>query len=152
MIQLPKDKKTFTADEVKRFVRQSYLAGVQDVMDGVTLKTSIEQWKDLVYDSVQQVTGISREELKQKTRKREIVDARSIVIYNLYPYAGTFTKIGKEFGKNHSTVQHSRNKYKDNYETDKMFREVAQKVQHTIIQQRNEKLQHDSVMESSQEN
>jgi chromosomal replication initiation ATPase DnaA len=137
MIQLP-NKKTFTVDEVRRFVRQSYLAGVQDVMDGVTLKTSIEQWKDVVFNSVQQVTGLGREDLQRKTRKREIVDARNIVIYNLYPYAGSLAEIGREFGKDHTTIINSRNRYKDYYETDKTFREKAQRVQHAIIQQRNE--------------
>jgi chromosomal replication initiator protein len=72
--------------------------------------------------------------LLQKTRKREIVQARQITMY----LAKIFTKnslktIGEHFGgRDHTTVIHSCQTVKDLMDTDNMFRESVMELQQKV--------------------
>jgi len=95
--------------------------------------------KEITIDAIQKMVceyfGVGFEKLSQKTRKREIVQARQISMY----LAKSFTKnslktIGDHFGgRDHTTVIHSCQTVKDLMDTDSMFREnvmeITQKVQ-----------------------
>lgn len=84
---------------------------------------------DTVIEYTCAVFGISTTKIKQKTRKREVVEARQAAMYLL----GTFTKmslkrIGLEFGgRDHSTVIHAKKVVGDLMDTDKQFREKCSK-------------------------
>jgi chromosomal replication initiator protein len=95
--------------------------------------------KEITIDAIQKMVceffDVSYDKLLQKTRKREIVQARQITMY----LAKAFTKnslktIGEHFGgRDHTTVIHSCQTVKDLMDTDSIFREnvmeLTQKVQ-----------------------
>ncbi len=95
--------------------------------------------KEITIDSIQKMVceyfDVPYEKLQQKTRKREIVQARQITMY----LAKAFTKnslktIGEHFGgRDHTTVIHSCQTVKDLMDTDSVFKEnvmeLTQKVQ-----------------------
>ncbi|MDI9366118.1 MAG: chromosomal replication initiator protein DnaA [Flavobacterium sp.] len=95
--------------------------------------------KEITIDAIQKMVceyfTVSYDKLLQKTRKREIVQARQITMY----LAKAFTKnslktIGEHFGgRDHTTVIHSCQTVKDLMDTDSIFREnvmeLTQKVQ-----------------------
>ncbi|MFP5039799.1 chromosomal replication initiator protein DnaA [Parasediminibacterium sp. JCM 36343] len=95
--------------------------------------------KEITIDAIQKMVceyfGVNYDKLLQKTRKREIVQARQITMY----LAKAFTKnslktIGEHFGgRDHTTVIHSCQTVKDLMDTDSVFREnvmeITQKVQ-----------------------
>ncbi|MGI8952482.1 MAG: chromosomal replication initiator protein DnaA [Chitinophagaceae bacterium] len=95
--------------------------------------------KEITIDAIQKMVceyyAVPYDKLLQKTRKREIVQARQITMY----LAKAFTKnslktIGEHFGgRDHTTVIHSCQTVKDLMDTDSLFREnvmeLTQKVQ-----------------------
>lgn len=95
--------------------------------------------KEVTIEAIQKMVceyfGVNYDKLLQKTRKREIVQARQISMY----LAKSFTKnslkiIGEHFGgRDHTTVIHSCQTVKDLMDTDSAFREnvmeITQKVQ-----------------------
>jgi chromosomal replication initiator protein len=95
--------------------------------------------KEITIDNIQKMVceyfDVPYERLQQKTRKREIVQARQITMY----LAKAFTKnslktIGEHFGgRDHTTVIHSCQTVKDLMDTDSVFKEnvmeLTQKVQ-----------------------
>jgi chromosomal replication initiator protein len=95
--------------------------------------------KEITIESIQRMVceyySVPFDKLLQKTRKREIVQARQITMY----LAKAFTKnslktIGEHFGgRDHTTVIHSCQTVKDLMDTDSLFREnvleLTQKVQ-----------------------
>lgn len=95
--------------------------------------------KEITIDTIQKMVcdyfDVAYDKLLQKTRKREIVQARQITMY----LAKAFTKnslktIGEHFGgRDHTTVIHSCQTVKDLMDTDALFREnvleLHQKVQ-----------------------
>ncbi len=95
--------------------------------------------KEITIDAIQKMVcdyfNVPYEKLLQKTRKREIVQARQITMY----LAKAFTKnslktIGEHFGgRDHTTVIHSCQTVKDLMDSDTLFREnvieLTQKVQ-----------------------
>lgn len=100
------------------------------------IKTST---KEITIENIQKMVceyfGVPLEKLQQKTRKREIVQARQITMF----LAKSFTKnslktIGEYFGgRDHTTVIHSCQTVKDLMDTDTLFKEnvteLSQKVQ-----------------------
>jgi chromosomal replication initiator protein len=95
--------------------------------------------KEITIDNIQKMVceyyDVPYDKLQQKTRKREIVQARQITMY----LAKAFTKnslktIGEHFGgRDHTTVIHSCQTVKDLMDTDSVFKEnvieLTQKVQ-----------------------
>ncbi|TAE17698.1 MAG: chromosomal replication initiator protein DnaA [Bacteroidetes bacterium] len=95
--------------------------------------------KEITIEAIQKLVceyfDVSYEKLQNKTRKREIVQARQITMY----LAKKFTKnslktIGEHFGgRDHTTVIHSCQTVKDLMDTDTLFKdnvmELTQKVQ-----------------------
>lgn len=94
--------------------------------------------KEITIDAIQKMVcdyfDVSYEKLLQKTRKREIVQARQITMY----LAKTFTKnslktIGEHFGgRDHTTVIHSCQTVKDLMDTDSLFKESVQELQQKV--------------------
>jgi chromosomal replication initiator protein len=94
--------------------------------------------KEITIDAIQKMVcdyfDVSYEKLLQKTRKREIVQARQITMY----LAKTFTKnslktIGEHFGgRDHTTVIHSCQTVKDLMDTDSLFKESVMELQQKV--------------------
>jgi chromosomal replication initiator protein len=94
--------------------------------------------KEITIDTIQKMVcdyfDVPFDKLLQKTRKREIVQARQITMY----LAKAFTKnslktIGEHFGgRDHTTVIHSCQTVKDLMDTDNMFRENVMELQQKV--------------------
>jgi chromosomal replication initiator protein len=94
--------------------------------------------KEITIDAIQKMVcdyfDVPYEKLLQKTRKREIVQARQITMF----LAKTFTKnslktIGEHFGgRDHTTVIHSCQTVKDLMDTDSMFKESVMELQQKV--------------------
>jgi|694.fasta_scaffold29823_1 chromosomal replication initiator protein len=94
--------------------------------------------KEITIDTIQKMVceffDLPYERLLQKTRKREIVQARQITMY----LSKIFTKnslktIGEHFGgRDHTTVIHSCQTVKDLMDTDNMFRESVMELQQKV--------------------
>ncbi len=94
--------------------------------------------KEITIDTIQKMVcdyfDVSYDKLLQKTRKREIVQARQITMF----LAKAFTKnslktIGEHFGgRDHTTVIHSCQTVKDLMDTDNMFKESVTELQQKV--------------------
>ncbi len=94
--------------------------------------------KEITIDVIQKMVceyfDVPYDKLLQKTRKREIVQARQITMF----LAKAFTKnslktIGEHFGgRDHTTVIHSCQTVKDLMDTDTLFKESVVELQHKV--------------------
>lgn len=94
--------------------------------------------KEITIEAIQKMVcdyfDVPYDKLLQKTRKREIVQARQITMY----LAKSFTKnslktIGEHFGgRDHTTVIHSCQTVKDLMDTDTIFRENVMELQQKV--------------------
>jgi chromosomal replication initiator protein len=94
--------------------------------------------KEITIETIQRMVcdyfDVSYDKLLQKTRKREVVQARQITMY----LAKAFTKnslktIGEHFGgRDHTTVIHSCQTVKDLMDTDHLFRENVLELQQKV--------------------
>jgi chromosomal replication initiator protein len=94
--------------------------------------------KEITIDAIQKMVcdyfDVPYEKLLQKTRKREIVQARQITMF----LSKSFTKnslktIGEHFGgRDHTTVIHSCQTVKDLMDTDTLFKESVMELQHKV--------------------
>ncbi len=103
---------------------------LKNFVKNVSKEISIEYIQKLVCDYF----GITIDQVKSKTRKREIVQARQISMY----FAKDLTKsslktIGMHFGgRDHSTVIHACQTVNDLIETDKKFRQDVEELSKRI--------------------
>ncbi|MBQ9195421.1 MAG: chromosomal replication initiator protein DnaA, partial [Bacteroidales bacterium] len=90
----------------------------------------------LVIDSVCEYFNITREMLLSTSRKRQIVQARQIAMYecrNLIQNCSLST-IGVQIGgKDHATVLHACNTVQDLMATDKLFRQWVEDIENMIV-------------------
>ena len=119
--------------------RENFNFNNQIEIDSLLVSNFLKENKEITIDAIQKMVceffEVPYDKLLQKTRKREIVQARQITMY----LAKAFTKnslktIGEHFGgRDHTTVIHSCQTVKDLMDTDSMFREnvmeLTQKVQ-----------------------
>ena len=95
--------------------------------------------KEITIETIQKMVceyfDVPYDKLLQKTRKREIVQARQITMYLAKAFTkNSFKTIGEHFGgRDHTTVIHSCQTVKDLMDTDSLFKEnvieLTQKVQ-----------------------
>ena len=83
--------------------------------------------------AVADITGVSFCDITGKSRKRGIVYARMIYSHYCRKQDVTITKIASEMKKNHSTVIYYLKKYTDDYRYNPQFREIADRIEKTII-------------------
>tara|TARA_R110001599_G_scaffold178277_2_gene370744 strand:- start:109 stop:534 length:426 start_codon:yes stop_codon:yes gene_type:complete len=67
-----------------------------------------------VLNTVTNLTGITVEKMRSRTRVRGIVDVRQVAMYLVDKYTRlTLSKTGQLFNRDHATVLHSKNRVKD---------------------------------------
>ena len=74
---------------------------------------------------VEAVTGFSLEEIRSKSRYYPLVRARIILVYELRLWNLTYIEIANPINRNHSTLTHYFTAYRDRYDTDPVFRKMA---------------------------
>ena len=91
---------------------------------------------DLILRTVCEYFNITREQLLSPTRKRQIVQARQIAMFecrNLIPNCSLST-IGAELGgKDHATVVHACSTVQDLVHTDKQFRQWVEDIENMVV-------------------
>jgi len=151
-IELPKDVVEFVAYNINSNIRElegaliSLLAQAslnkkeidlelaKKIIKNFVKNISREVSIDFIQKTVCEYFTITPEKLREKTRKREIVQARQLSMF----LAKQFTKnslkvIGKHFGgRDHSTVIHSCQAVQDMMDTDKKFKESVADLQKKI--------------------
>ena len=99
-------------------------------------ETESEVSIDTIVKTVCEYFNITRDTLLSKTRKRQIVQARQIAMYecrNLIQNCSLST-IGAELGgKDHATVLHACNTVQDLMATDKLFRQWVEDIEGMIV-------------------
>ena len=105
---------------------------IKNFVKSVSREVSI----DYIQKTVCEYFDISIEKLKEKTRKRSIVQARQLSMYLAKNYTKNSLKvIGKHFGgRDHSTVIHSCQAVQNLLDTDPEFKDnvddIQKKIQH----------------------
>ncbi len=99
--------------------------------------------REITIDSIQEIVGshldVNVEEMKGKTRKRDIVQARQIAMYFAKEMTRNSLKsIGLHFGnRDHSTVIHALQTVSDLIETDKSFKQNVTEIRKRISMELN---------------
>ena len=94
--------------------------------------------KEITIDAIQKMVceyfDVSYDKLLQKTRKREIVQARQITMFLSKAFTKNSLKtIGEHFGgRDHTTVIHSCQTVKDLMDTDNLFKESVLELQQKV--------------------
>lgn len=98
---------------------------------GIPLKLSLSN----IIRIVCEYTGYSLEELKSKSRKRELVFARMLIFYNARHHLRrtTLKTIGEPFNRDHATVLHGVKTISDLMDVDKEVRKDVQAIQSSLI-------------------
>ena len=80
-------------------------------------------------------SGIHKEQIMQKTRKREYVLARQMIYAILRNHYNLSLKhIGRMISKDHSTVIHGLDMHEKDYETDRLYKKTFDYVENKILQ------------------
>ncbi|REG84482.1 chromosomal replication initiator protein DnaA [Algoriphagus antarcticus] len=97
------------------------------VMKNIIKDIETEVGVDFIQKSVSEFYGIALDDLKAKTRKKEIVTARQVAMYFCKEFTNHSLKsIGYHFGgRDHSTVIHAVQTVNDIMETDSSFRNAV---------------------------
>jgi len=151
-ISLPSEVVEYVAHNIDSNVRElegalvSLLAQSSLNRKEITLEMAKKMMKNFIQNSSREISieyiqklvsdyyGISVENIKSKTRKREITQARQISMY----FAKQLTKaslknIGAYFGgRDHSTVIHACQTVNDLIDTDKRFKEDVEEIEKRI--------------------
>jgi chromosomal replication initiator protein len=107
------------------------LAGqvIRNFVDHINKEITVENIQKLVAEHF----NISVDQLKIRSRKREVVVARQLSMY----FAKEFTtqslkSIGESFAKDHSTVLYSHKKVMDLMDTDKLFKDTVDQLKRKV--------------------
>ncbi len=89
---------------------------------------------DILYQCCEEVFGISPEDIHEKSRKRNIVDARGMYIAFLFFADGNLTwqRIAEQFDQDHATAIHCTRKFCELYGTDNEWRFNANQFFETL--------------------
>lgn len=89
---------------------------------------------EMVTKAVSDHYGITPEQLFTKTRKREISDARQVVMYMAKKHAGmSLMAIGNRLSRTHATVLYGCNTIEERLGIDKQLREDVEKIEAAIL-------------------
>lgn len=88
---------------------------------------------DIITSAIKKVTKITQQQLGQKDRHRSVTEARKMYCYFVKQKMNLSLKeIGDSIGRDHTTVIHNIEVFKDLYETDHHFKSRADKVSDLI--------------------
>lgn len=151
-IQLSRDVTEFIAQHVKSNIRElegsliRLLAFSTLRQDEITVDLAREVLRDLIREPQVQLTiadiqrivcdyfDISEDQVRARTRKREVAQTRQVAMYFCKKLTNNSLKtIGLQFGgRDHSTVIHAYQTVENQIETDKKFSQMIEDVQHRI--------------------
>lgn len=102
---------------------------IENFVSHIQREISVENIQKLVADHF----GIQVEDLKKKSRKREVVVARQLSMYFAKEFTSESLKnIGEHFDKDHSTVLYSHKAVRDLIDTDAGFKDTVDKLKRQV--------------------
>ena len=88
---------------------------------------------DLIVSAIKEVLSIEVEDLQSRERFRTLVNARYIYAFFARTLLGSsLSEIGKFINRDHTTIMHALKCYKDFYDTDLAFKNLASRVRTKI--------------------
>lgn len=114
--------------------KQINLALAKDVLKNIVQEIDTEVSMDYIQKTVAAYFKISVENLKSKSRKRELVTARQAAMYFIKQYTTHSLKsIGQYFGgRDHSTVSHALHAVEDLLDTEPLFKKAFEELQQKV--------------------
>lgn len=150
-ISLPKEVSQFIAQSIKSNIRElegaltRVLAYADLTGSKLTIDIAQDALKDLIQDNVERISieliqevvskhfNITIDELKSKKRSQPVADARQISMYLARQILNDPLKsIGKEFGRDHSTVIHAISKIEKELPTNNELNSLLNQLTTTI--------------------
>ncbi len=146
-IEIPPDVVTFLAENLNKNIRQiegslkrlaakSTLYGTavtldmakRSLSDMMSVDTSPKVMIEKIFTAVSNKYGIGENEIKSKSRRREITNARHVVIYFIRKYTNySLKQIAAIFGRDHSTILSSIEVTEGRISTEPLFeREISE--------------------------
>lgn len=87
----------------------------------------------MIFAAIKEVTGLEPDELRGRVRLRTTVNARYIYAYFARTLLGTsLEEIGNMVNRDHTTIMHALKCFKDFYDTDLAFKNLASRVRTKI--------------------
>jgi chromosomal replication initiation ATPase DnaA len=84
---------------------------------------------DIITSAIKKVTKITHQQLGRKDRHRDVTEARKMYCYFVKQKMNLSLKeIGNSIGRDHTTIIHNIEVFKDLYETDQDFKSKADEV------------------------
>lgn len=107
------------------------IAELDEVVDKFDSQKTLN---DILYQCCEEVFGVSPEDIHEKSRKRNIVDARGMFITFLFLADGNLTwqRIAQQFDQDHATAIHCTRKFCELYGTDGEYQFNANEFFNTL--------------------
>ncbi len=87
-----------------------------------------------IQNAIHEVTGLRFNQYTTKSRKRDYFFARVLFVYHCRQLKMTLTQIAKHIHRDHSSMLHFLRKYREDYDYNPQFRELADKVNQLLSQ------------------
>jgi chromosomal replication initiation ATPase DnaA len=90
---------------------------------------------DEILKIISEEQQITVDSIKSRLRHREVVGGRQLFCYILREKFGfPYSKIGRLIERNHATIIHSNKSHKDNYQFDREYRDMCDKVFYRVLE------------------
>ena len=90
---------------------------------------------DEILNIISEEQSISVDSIISRVRHREVVGGRQLFCYIMREKFGfSYTKIGRLIERNHATIMHSNKSHKDNYQFDREYRNICDRVLNRVYE------------------
>ncbi len=90
---------------------------------------------DEILNIISEEQSISVDSIISRVRHREVVGGRQLFCYIMREKFGfSYTKIGRLIERNHATIMHSNKSHKDNYQFDRDYRNMCDRVLNRVYE------------------
>ncbi len=90
---------------------------------------------DEILNIISEEQSISVDSIISRVRHREVVGGRQLFCYIMREKFGfSYTKIGRLIERNHATIMHSNKSHKDNYQCDREYRNMCDRVLNRVYE------------------
>lgn len=90
---------------------------------------------DEILNIISEEQSISVDSIVSRVRHRDVVGGRQLFCYILREKFGySYSKIGKLIERNHATIMHSNKSHKDNYQFDREYRNMCDRVLNRVYE------------------
>jgi chromosomal replication initiation ATPase DnaA len=100
----------------------------------IKVLTTIEDIEEVMIS----ITGVDKDRLRGKSRKRKYVIPRQIIMYLTYKYSGSFLReIAEHYNRDHTTVIHSIRTVEDLIQVEPFTASLVNKIEEILFKEHN---------------